>query len=1032
MTSPLPTARSLFQEALDLPSAAARKAFLEQACQNAPELRTAVEALLTAYQSAGSFLELPAADLQPIWSENRSTDRAADTDCGITPPGNLPLDFLLPPREPGHLGRLAHYEVLEIIGRGGMGVVLKAIDENLQRVVAIKVLAPHLATSGSARQRFVREARAAAAVRNDHVVSIYAVEEPQGLPYLVMECIAGTTLQELLDASGALQTTEILRIGVQVAAGLTAAHAQGLIHRDIKPANILLENGVQRVKITDFGLARVSDDASLTQSGVLAGTPQYMSPEQAQGLTLDARSDLFSLGCVLYALCTGKPPFRAETTLATVRRVCEDTPHSIRDINPEVPHWLVDIVDRLLAKQPAERFQSAQEVADLLSQRLAEIQQGTLPIIVTRPREKSDPRRGQAWRSSPLFRRWLPTATAALVLLGVALSLTEASGVTHLAATIIRIFTPEGTLVVEVEDPQVQVTIQGNGGLSIKGAGPQEVRLHPGKYQVEATKDGKPVSRKLVEITRGDRKVVTVTHEPLLPQIASIPRLLKPAEADLLSNGAKGSARTHAWEFTWSEVPGASSYELYVVGPTATKPIIDATMTATSKRVEFSEGYHRSGDGWHWKVRAKVNGAWGSWSESWVFRVETPAEEPAVVTNKAGSAVSQFAVLNNHDDPSLNRAYASFAEAILKSADSDTIEIRGDGPFTIEPIRLTSRRVIRAGKGFRPVLRIHSPTTPTRNAPRFLESVAPLILEGLEFQSGNPNAWTGVTTLSRSGTAEGALYVANCRFVQCGLMAQYVSACQIRNCEMYRREGNPFGFFTNSNSLTAVIDNTIAMSGANVPAVGFGGDVTGQRINLSRNFLAGQLGLGHHVPDDKLSDEAKPVPVESSQNIWFGSSGAVRFNVYSDSPIPVEWKNATRLEALLGKVFAWRENRNLYPEGVSLLSLTDGPGATTIKPTRPYTTLSEWNQIWGITDTDSIQGTIRCQGGDVYQKLILAPEKLTPEDFRLREGSAGYRAGDDGKDLGPDIDFVGTGEAYERWKTTPDYQQWLKETGQLN
>src|SRR5262249_45176557 len=151
--------------------------------------------------------------------------------------------------------------------------------------------------------------QAAAAVSHDHIVTIHAVEETNGIPYLVMQCIAGLSLQQRLDRDGPLQLHEILRIGMQTASGLAAAHAQGLVHRDIKPANILLENGVERVKITDFGLARAATEASLTQSGVVAGTPQYMSPEQAEGKAIDQRTDLFSLGSVLYAMCTGQAPF---------------------------------------------------------------------------------------------------------------------------------------------------------------------------------------------------------------------------------------------------------------------------------------------------------------------------------------------------------------------------------------------------------------------------------------------------------------------------------------------------------------------------------------------------------------------------------------------------------------------------------------------------------------------------------------------------------------------------------------------------
>ncbi|HMF17666.1 MAG TPA: serine/threonine-protein kinase, partial [Gemmataceae bacterium] len=234
--------------------------------------------------------------------------------------------------------------------------------------------AAQLAANAAARKRFTREARAQAAVSHDHVVTIHAVEEMNGLPYLVMQYVSGMSLQERLDRGGPLQLVEIVRIGMQTAAGLAAAHAQGLIHRDIKPANILLENGVERVKITDFGLARAATDASLTQSGVVSGTPHHMSPEQAEGKPVDHRSDLFSLGSVLYAMCTGRAPFRASGPMAILKRVCEETPTPIREINAEIPDWLAAIVARLHAKDRAERFSSAAEVAELLGRHLAHLQ----------------------------------------------------------------------------------------------------------------------------------------------------------------------------------------------------------------------------------------------------------------------------------------------------------------------------------------------------------------------------------------------------------------------------------------------------------------------------------------------------------------------------------------------------------------------------------------------------------------------------------------------------------------------------------
>jgi serine/threonine-protein kinase len=285
--------------------------------------------------------------------------------------------LLDPPTDPSSIGSLGAYQILEVIGRGGMGLVLKGWDPVLLRIVAIKVLVPELSYLGSARLRFAREARAAASVAHEHVVAIHAVDSAKGVPYLVMQYVAGKSLQERIEQSGPLLVQEILRIAMQTASGLAAAHAQGLVHRDIKPANILLENGIERVKITDFGLARAADDASLSQSGLAAGTPHYMSPEQARCEPIDHRADLFGLGGVMYAMCTGRSPFRGGTALAVLRSVCDDPPRPIRIDRPEVPVWLEEIIAKLLAKDPAARFQTAAEVAALLGQCLIYLEHPT-------------------------------------------------------------------------------------------------------------------------------------------------------------------------------------------------------------------------------------------------------------------------------------------------------------------------------------------------------------------------------------------------------------------------------------------------------------------------------------------------------------------------------------------------------------------------------------------------------------------------------------------------------------------------------
>ena len=291
------------------------------------------------------------------------------------------VHYLEPSTTAEALGRLGDIDVLEVIGIGGMGIVLKGFQPELKRLVAVKVLAPHLAVSGSARQRFAREAQAAAAILHPNVMPILTVHSAGKLPYLVMPFVACESLQQRIERSGPLELIDILRIGLQSADGLAAAHAQGLVHRDIKPANLLLEKGVDRLMITDFGLARAIDDASITRTGVIAGTPQYMSPEQARGEPVDARSDLFSLGSVLYTMAAGRPPFGAESTYGILRRITDSGPRSLREINSQIPEWFEQIVQRLLAKDPNERFSSAEEVAAVLKQCLAHVQQPCVELL---------------------------------------------------------------------------------------------------------------------------------------------------------------------------------------------------------------------------------------------------------------------------------------------------------------------------------------------------------------------------------------------------------------------------------------------------------------------------------------------------------------------------------------------------------------------------------------------------------------------------------------------------------------------------
>jgi serine/threonine protein kinase len=290
------------------------------------------------------------------------------------------LSFLDAPRHPELLGRLGRYDIERVVGTGGMGIVLKAHDSELHRVVAIKILAAHLANNASARKRFAREAQAAAAVLHPNVIPIYNVDSTGKLPFLVMQYVAGRSLQSKVDNFGPLHLAETLRIAKQTAAGLAAAHDQGLVHRDVKPANILLEENVDRVLLSDFGLARAVDDASLTRTGVVAGTPHYMSPEQARGDAIDTRSDQFSLGSVIYFVLTGRPPFRASGAMGVLNRICTDEPRSIDQVNPDVPIEVEMLVERLMSKKASDRFDSMHVVEAEIERLLAALQSGGLSL----------------------------------------------------------------------------------------------------------------------------------------------------------------------------------------------------------------------------------------------------------------------------------------------------------------------------------------------------------------------------------------------------------------------------------------------------------------------------------------------------------------------------------------------------------------------------------------------------------------------------------------------------------------------------
>lgn len=482
--------KDIFLLAIDVP-VEDRAEFLQRTCGGNVTLQRAVETLLEMNTRAGEFLESPALE-QLAGNNSEESQRAAE------------LLFLAPSADSGVLGRLDHYEIVEIIGRGGMAIVMRAQDTKLQREVAVKVLV----TSGATRQSFVREARAVAAIRDDHVVTIHAVADEGPVPYLVMEFINGGTLEDLLSQRGSLEVDEILAIGAQIASGLAAAHRKGLIHRDVKPSNVLIETEPKRVKLSDFGVARELDGPGTTEAGILVGTPNYMSPEQVNGETLDARSDLFSLGSVLYELCTGKRPFDGPSTVAVLRRVSDERQLPASEVNPGIPQELSNLIDRLLAKQAADRPASAEDVGA----RLREIQGLPIsrPIASTRLQHsaKESAKKTNLWHRISGWRRVV--MAVGLMVLGLAAA--EASGVTQFGAIIVRLTSPTGNLVVEIEDPAAQVSVDGTE-ITISGEGSHEVELRAGEYTIRTSRGGEQAHSEVVTIERQGNRVVRIRRE---------------------------------------------------------------------------------------------------------------------------------------------------------------------------------------------------------------------------------------------------------------------------------------------------------------------------------------------------------------------------------------------------------------------------------------------------------------------------------------------------------------------------------------
>jgi hypothetical protein len=515
-------------------------------------------------------------------------------------------------------------------------------------------------------------------------------------------------------------------------------------------------------------------------------------------------------------------------------------------------------------------------------------------------------------------------------------SLTEATGVTTLRAIVMRIFTPDGTLIVEIDDPSVKVTIEGDGGLVITGAGLEEIRLRPGSYQVQASRDGKPIrlDRELITIRRGDMQIVRV-------------RLDREASAEIVA------PKTQAGAF--------------------------------------------------------------------------------VLLGGKGVAEQRFDTLT---------------EAALGASEGDTIEVRGNGPFVTPPINLGQSALrIRAGPGFRPLIRLQRDA---QSKGHYFSRTTSLILEGLEFQAEpapcDPNSESPLTTLC-GGVS---LHVVNCRFELpgwiCFWSSNYTRDCHFLNCELLGFESVLAGHHAPGSQWR--IDNCVQLDGFSMGVQLVEPDPMTTRISHFTYVGGPRSPLQLHL---RWKAAVKPVSAEETK--W------VRMDVSSSilaTPWPVQTVTfpgvpdmgirpaSAEFDKLLQRRFEWKGHHNVYL--LNSFSTVEGSGLSTVEgsglllsvqaPTWKSKAhgpqdLADWKKFWSCLETESLQGHIRLQGGNLLATAANGLDKICPEDFRLHPDSAGYRASKDGNDLGADVDLIGPGKAYEKWKKTPEYTQWLKDTGQI-
>jgi hypothetical protein len=838
--------------------------------------------------------------------------------------------LLDPPDGPDCIGRLGRYRVLKRVGRGGMGVVFQARDPLLGRLVAIKVLTPHLGGDATARERFLREARAAAAINHPNVVTIYEIQEIAGRLLLVMEFVDGVSLQERLAGRVPFSLPEIVRIGVQAATGLAAAHARGLVHRDVKPANILLARPGDQVKITDFGLARATDDAGVTQLGVILGTPAYMAPEQALGQAVDHRADLFSLGSVLYALCTGRPPYAGSTTLAVIRLVADGSPLSLGASAPAIPPWLAEVVSRLHSLNPADRIQSAAEVAQLLR------------------RKWETARRSGAAAAADL----LPEKAAPAV-----------TGEAPAAATV-----------------------------SAGAAAPSLVMPPP-----------------------------LPSHEvkppPRPPAPAPPPAIRPPPRASRVASSWLRAAIVLAVLLSLAPLAMfALKHRSQAVPPKAAAP--------AANRDEQRPPPGKAA------IAAAVPIAIGA--------AAVPSGPPP-----------RFALIGRSG--AVRRSFSEFPGAIQEAAAGDTLEIRGSDAVRIAPLHLEKPLVLRAAHGARPAL-CPALTTESGDAP-LIESGAALVIEGLDIQclAAGPRGYSPQSVLA---VRHASLRLANCRVIHCGagpaLRLEDPTLGELRNSLLCSSTGA---------AVDCVAGGRVRVLVENCVLAGYSGITVHQTARATDVFL--ELRHDTMVLHEAVRVHFDPVAREQAKGdgrvfihvavtrSLFDTDGALLTN-QSDRHSPAEVERIGRFSrgeagrnvdhgrgkspiaranaglANIKKAIAWQDEQSLYSGTGPLLAMASSQSPRQLSGLGVPAGIAQWDEFWGASKPEIAQLSDGSFDARTLRSAATAhPQLLTPGDFRRTFRLRGAWRPLESRLEGVNTSLVGPGEAYEAWKNTFEYRNWL-------